>query len=69
MKDEVIAALWKIEEDIAREHGFNVKRLGAMLRERDHSYADRVVDWSHSKEAREPGRSLRDAWAKISGRK
>ena len=49
MKNEVIAALWKIKEDIAREHGFYVKRLGAMLRERDRAYADRVVDWSHSK--------------------
>ena len=57
MKDEVIAALWEIKEDIAREHGFNVKRLGATLREKDHSYADRVVDWSHSKrrESREVG--------------
>ncbi len=49
MKDEVIAALWKIKEDIAREHRFDVRRLGAMLRERDRAHADRVVDWSHSK--------------------
>ena len=49
MKNEVIAALGKIKEDIAREHGFDVKRLGAMLRERDRAYADRVVGWSHSK--------------------
>ena len=49
MKDEVIAALWKIKEDIAREHAFDVERLGAMVRERERAYADRVVDWSHSK--------------------
>ena len=35
MKDEVIAALWTIKEDIAREHDFDVKRLGAMVRERE----------------------------------
>ena len=49
MKDEVIAALWKIKEDIAREHDFDVERLGAMVRERERAYSDRVVDWSHSK--------------------
>lgn len=49
MKDEVISALWKTKEDIAREHGFDVKRLGAMLRQRERAYADRVVDWSPSR--------------------
>ena len=56
MEDEVIAALWKIKEDIAREHDFDVERLGTMVRERERAYADRVVDWSHSKEVREAGR-------------
>ncbi len=49
MKDEVIAALWKTKEDIAREHSFDVKRLGEMLRERERAYANGVIDWSHSK--------------------
>ena len=48
MKDEVMAALWKIKEDIAREHDCDVGRLGAMLREREHGYANRVVDRSAS---------------------
>lgn len=43
MKDEVIAALWKTKEDIAREHDYDVERLGAMVRERERAYADRVV--------------------------
>ena len=28
MKDEVITALWKIKEDIAREHDYDMDRLG-----------------------------------------
>ena len=48
MKDEVIAALWKIKEDIAREHYYDVDRLGAMIREKEREYAHRVVDWADS---------------------
>lgn len=49
MKDEVMVALWKTKEDIAHEHGLDVKRLGAMLRERERAYAESVVDWSPTK--------------------
>ncbi len=58
MKDEVIAALWKVKEDIAREHDYDVDRLGAMIREREREYAHRVVDWTDSKRrasTEEPG--------------
>lgn len=48
MKDEVMVALWKIKEDIAREHDYDLGRLGAILREREHGYANRVVDPSAS---------------------
>ena len=44
MKDEVIVALWKIKEDIAREHDYDLDRLGAMVREKEREYAYRVVD-------------------------
>ena len=44
MKDEVMAALWKAKEDIARENDHDLERLGAMLRERERGYAGRVVD-------------------------
>lgn len=50
MKDEVIASLWKVKEDIAREHDYDVERLGAMVREKERAYADRVVDWSPNRE-------------------
>ena len=49
MKDEVITALWKIKEDIAREHDYDVERLGAMIRERERGHTHRVVDWATSK--------------------
>ena len=49
MKDEVITALWKVKEDIAREHDYDVNRLGAMVREREREYIHRVVDWAHAK--------------------
>ncbi len=49
MKDEIIAPLWKIKEDIAREHDYDVARLGAMIREREHGHAHRVVDWAPSR--------------------
>jgi hypothetical protein len=48
MKDEVIAALWKIKEDIAREHDYDVNRLGAMIREKEREHARRVVDRARS---------------------
>ena len=48
MTDEVIVALWKIKEDIAREHDYDVDRLGAMVREKEREYAYRVVDRARS---------------------
>ncbi len=32
MADEIIEELWKIKDDIAREHGYDIRRLGAYLR-------------------------------------
>ena len=49
MKDEVISALWKVKDDIARENDYDVKRLGAMVRKRERHHADRIVDWVGSK--------------------
>lgn len=49
MTDEVIEALWKIKEEIAREQDCDVRRLGAMVREKERKYAYRVVDIGSSK--------------------
>ena len=32
MADAIIEELWKIKDDIAREHGYDIRRLGAYLR-------------------------------------
>ena len=48
MKDEVIVALWKVKDDIGREHDYDLGRVGAMVRRLEQEHADRVVDWSRS---------------------
>ena len=44
MTDEVIKALWKIKEEIAREQDCDMRRLGAMVLEKEREYECRVVD-------------------------
>jgi len=45
MKDEVITALWKIKDEIGREHDYDVRRLAAMVQQKEQVRAERVVDW------------------------
>ena len=45
MKDEVITELWKIKDEIGREHDYDVRRLAAMVQQKEQVHADRVVDW------------------------
>lgn len=60
MKDEVITALWKIKDEISREHDYDLGRLAATVRLREQEHPERVVDWSHGTQpARsKPGSSL-----------
>ena len=46
MKDEVITALWKIKDEIGREHDYDVRRLAAMVQQKEQAHAECVVDWS-----------------------
>lgn len=42
MADEIIEELWRVKDEIAREHGYDIRRLGAHLR----SLEGRTVqDW------------------------
>ena len=50
MKDEVITALWKVKDDIGREHDYDLSRVAAMARRLEQEHADRVVDWSRRRE-------------------
>ena len=50
--DEVMAALWKIKEEIARENGYDLERLGAMLQEKERIHG--VVSRAPSRRDRRP---------------
>ena len=41
MADEIIEEVWRIKDEIAREHGYDVDRLGAYFRERERQRAKR----------------------------
>ena len=41
MPDEMIEEVWRIKDELAREHGYDVDRLGAYFRERERQRAQR----------------------------
>ena len=41
MADEIIEEVWRIKDDLAREHGYDLDRLGAYFRERERQRAQR----------------------------
>ena len=51
MSDEVIETLWRIKDDIAREYGYDVARLAAVLRAEQGNAGHRVVDLQAQREA------------------
>ena len=57
MSDEIIEELWRIKDGIAREHGYDVERLAAGLRNRVPEPGRRVVDLRAVREARGRGAS------------
>ena len=44
MSDEVIEELWRIKDDMGREHGYDVARLAADLQSKQREEGQRVVD-------------------------
>ena len=44
MSDEIIEELWRIKDDMGREHGYDVARLAADLQRRQREEGHRVVD-------------------------
>lgn len=44
MADEIIEEVWRIKDEIAREHGHDVERLAAYLRRREQERALRKAD-------------------------
>ena len=45
MNDDVISDLWRVKDEIGQEHGYDLKRLAAMVRKREEKCPDRIVDW------------------------
>ena len=41
MADEIIEEVWRIKDEIAREHGYDLDRLGAYFRERERQRVQR----------------------------
>ena len=48
MADEIIREVWRIKDEIAREHGNDVDRLVAYFRSRPRLPGERYVDLSDS---------------------
>ena len=44
MADEIIEEVWRIKDEIAREHGYDLDRLGAYFRGRERQRAQRVEE-------------------------
>lgn len=57
MPDELIEELWRIKDNIAREHGYDVDALVAHLRTREMAESRRVVDLRAAREAAKHGAS------------
>lgn len=46
MNDEIIQELWRIKEEIAKEHGYALESLAAELRRQEAASESRIVDRS-----------------------
>ena len=44
MPDEIIKELWKIKDDIARKHGYDIRALVAHLQSKKRAKGQQVVD-------------------------
>ena len=44
MPDEIIEELWRVKDDLAREHGYDVRALAAYLQNKQQTEGRRVVD-------------------------
>ena len=53
MADEIIEELWRIKDDMAREHGYDIERLAAYLRRREREWSRQVLDSSATQGSRE----------------
>ena len=55
MADEIIEELWRVKEEIAREHGNDVRAIAAYFQRKDREAGFRKVDPQKLKEMTEAG--------------
>jgi len=56
MKDEIIEELWKAKDDLARECGYDLNKLAALLRSAQEQGKHKVVDYTNHRNADSPAR-------------
>lgn len=57
MSDEIIEELWRIKDEIAREHGYNVESLAAYFQGKERTGERQVMDLQSMKKAAGQGKS------------
>ncbi len=70
MADEVIEEVWRIKDEIAREHGYDLDRLGAYFQRRERERAQREEDGAVAGKGAGPAGSETAGWvqAELAGR-
>ena len=69
MSDEIIEELWRIKDEIAREHGYDVESLAAYLQSRERTEGRQVVDLQSMRKGAEQGGSPTPSSSGASGPK
>ena len=59
MPDEIIKELWQIKDDIAREHGYDIRALVAHLQSKKRAKGQHVVDLHSQRRAAETQRTAK----------
>ena len=62
MADEIIEEVWRIKDEIAREHGYDVGRLGAYFRRLGRERAQREEDGVAAGEGKAAGGARVVTW-------
>ena len=58
MADEIIEELWRIKDDMAREHGYDIKRLAAYFQRREREGGRQVLGLRGERGSREESGSV-----------
>ena len=62
MADEIIEEVWRIKDEFAREHGYDIDRLGAYFRERERQRAQRREERAAAGAGTEGGGAAAVTW-------